>query len=200
MRTRPGACVCAATCGGRCFLNPQRGLRWCLVRRPSGSFGDMLVKDSAPLWQIRRLCLSLTCLLDPFYDICIKLACVFGPAHLRCEDLVKRKSRCLSRRSHSGGLSEDGKEDADMPTAGLSNSNLYSTKRRHNDFSITTAAVVCLFVQAVEMTEICCFGHLNVAWLLNTANRWWPCMQYLEQNLGGGAAAKPPTGRELPLG
>lgn len=38
------------------------------------------------------------------------------------------------------------------------------------------------------------------SWLVNVATRWRHCMQYLEQNLGSGPAAKPQTGRELPLG
>lgn len=131
-----------------------------------------------------RLCLSLTRLLDQLYDICIKLACVFGPALLRCEDLVERKSRCFSERSHSGGLSEDDKKAADICWCRKQQFIFYIKKTQRFQHIYSCCCVFICFYQSVEMTEICCFGNLNVAWLVNTATRWWPCMQYLEQNLG----------------
>lgn len=84
----------AASCGGRCCLDPQQGLRWCLIRWPSVTCEDTPVKVTAPLQQIIRLGLLLRCLPDLWYDICIQFACVFGgPALQRCEDLVEGTSR-----------------------------------------------------------------------------------------------------------
>lgn len=94
-KKKPGRCVCVNLYiimstrpvrvrpvqprgGGRCCLDPQWGLRWCLVRWPSVTIENTAVKDTAPLQQIIRLGLSLRCLPDLLYDICIQFACVLG--------------------------------------------------------------------------------------------------------------------------
>lgn len=54
----------------------------------------------------------------------------------------------------------------------VSRTTVYILQKEDIDFRTSTPAVVFLFVQAVETSEVCCFGYLNVTWLVNTATRW----------------------------
>lgn len=173
-------CACAS-CPGRCCLDPQRGLRWRLVRWLSVTIEDTPVKDTAPLQQIIRL--------GPFikmppgsviwylHSICM---CFGGQPFRGVRILRKGTSRCFFEVTQWRSKGRRGRRM--LTWRQVVSQNIYMLQKQVTDFSTSTPAVVFLFVQVVEVNEICCFGHLNVAWLVHTAARWWPCMQYLDQN------------------
>lgn len=106
----PHACVRAATCHCRCCLKPQRCLQWCAVRWPSVTFEDvLLVKDTALLWLIMMLCLSLVCFTSRsaiwhLHDISIYL----WTSHLtpQCVQLVGMTPVRQRGRCHSGRVTQ----------------------------------------------------------------------------------------------
>lgn len=114
------SCVCPCSNMSQQMLpeaSAASPVMWCPLTfsniwRCSGS----LVKDSAPLWQIMRLCLSLICLIprSAIWHL-HQISMYLWASHLtlQCEELVgitpvRVRGRCHSDSSHSGGLGEEG--------------------------------------------------------------------------------------------